>query len=84
MGLSLPHSTYVGFGTLRSRLPWFHWAVPSTTLDKVFILWDLQIFIISLSFRFVNLLNEKMDFLPNVGLKGRIWEKKRLIRAVPG
>jgi len=25
----------VGFGTLKNRLPWFHWAVPSATLDKV-------------------------------------------------
>jgi len=29
-------SKLVGFGTLRKgRLPWFHRAVPSTTLDKV-------------------------------------------------
>ena len=29
-------SILVGFGTLQCRLPWFHRAVPSTTLDKVF------------------------------------------------
>ena len=29
-------SILVGFGTLKNRLPWFHRAVPSTTLDKVF------------------------------------------------
>jgi len=34
-GISLPRSAYVGFGTLPCRLPWFHRADPSTTLDKV-------------------------------------------------
>ena len=30
-----PHlSLSVGFGTLQCRLPWFHRAVPSATLDK--------------------------------------------------
>ena len=30
-----PHlSDSVGIGTLQSRLPWLHWAVPSATLDK--------------------------------------------------
>ena len=27
--------SFVGFGTLPCRLPWFHRADPSTTLDKV-------------------------------------------------
>jgi hypothetical protein len=32
-----PHlSLSVGIGTLQCRLPWFHRAVPSATLDKDF------------------------------------------------
>ena len=36
-----PHlSVSAGFGTLQCRLPWFHRAVPSATLDKGYVIFD--------------------------------------------
>lgn len=67
-----PHlSVSAGFGTLQCRLPWFHRAVPSATLDKGFC--NYRFYFIR-SCRFV-----KSILIPSSGISAPFFHRSKFI-----